>query len=80
MCSSTGRRTTEWSTNGDGDTGYVKIALVCEARLGAIEMWTRPMSDDTAQIYKFALTTNSGHVLGRLSCRTRANPTASVST
>ncbi len=59
-----GQRTTEWSTDGDGDGGFVEIALAREARLGAVEVWTRSMSNDTAQIYKFTLTTDSGVVLG----------------
>ncbi len=59
-----GRRTTAWSTNGDGDAGFVEIALAREARLGAVEVWTRTMSNNTAQIYKFTLTTDSGEVLG----------------
>ena len=59
-----GRRTTEWSTNGDGDAGFVEIALAREARLGAVEVWTRTMSNNTAQIYKFTLTTDRGEVLG----------------
>jgi hypothetical protein len=59
-----GKRTTAWSTNGDGDAGFVEIALAREARLGAVEVWTRTMSNNTAQIYKFTLTTDSGEVLG----------------
>ena len=59
-----GRRTTEWSSNGDGDGGFVEIALAREARLGAVEVWTRSMSNNTAQIFKFTLTTDSGEVLG----------------
>jgi len=59
-----GRRTTEWSSNGDGDSGFVEIALAREARIGAVEVWTRSMSNNTAQIFKFTLTTDSGEVLG----------------
>lgn len=59
-----GKRTTEWSTNGDGDGGYLEIALAREARLGAVEVWTRSMSNNTAQIFKFTLTTDRGEVLG----------------
>lgn len=59
-----GRRTTEWSTDGDGDGGFVEIALAREARLAAIEVWTRSMSNNTAQIFKFTLTTDKGEVLG----------------
>lgn len=59
-----GRRTTEWSSDGDGDGGFVEIALARETRLGAVEVWTRSMSNNTAQIYKFTLTTDRGEVLG----------------
>lgn len=59
-----GRRTTEWSTDDDGDGGYVEIALAREARLAAIEVWTRSMSNNTAQIFKFTITTDKGEVLG----------------
>jgi len=51
-----GRRTTEWSSNGDGDAGFIEIALAREFRLGAVEVWTRSMSNDTAQIFKFPST------------------------
>jgi hypothetical protein len=59
-----GQRTTAWSTNGDGDAGFVEIALAREAQIGEVEVWTRTMSNNTAQIYKFTLTTDSGEVLG----------------
>ena len=59
-----GRRTTEWSTDDDGDGGYVEIALAREARLAAIEVWSRSMSNNTAQIFKFTITTDKGEVLG----------------
>ena len=59
-----GRRNTEWSSNGDGDGGFVEIALAREARLGVVEVWTRSMSNNTAQIFKFTLTTDKGEVLG----------------
>lgn len=59
-----GRRTTEWSTDDDGDGGYVEIALAREAKLAAIEVWTRSMSNNTAQIFKFTITTDKGEVLG----------------
>lgn len=59
-----GRRNTEWSSNGDGDGGFVEIALAREARLGVVEVWTRSMSNNTAQIFKFTLPTDKGEVLG----------------
>jgi hypothetical protein len=69
-----GRRTTEWSSNGDGDGGFVEIALSREARLGAVEVWTRSMSNNTAQIFKFTLTTDKGEVLGPYELPDAAKP------
>ncbi len=69
-----GQRTTAWSTNGDGDAGFVEIALAREAQLGAVEVWTRTMSNNTAQIYKFTLTTDRGEVLGPFELPDAAKP------
>lgn len=69
-----GRRTTEWSSNGDGDGGFVEIALAREARLGAVEVWTRSMSNNTAQIFKFTLTTDKGEMLGPYELPDAAKP------
>ncbi len=69
-----GSRTTEWSSNGDGDGGFVEIALAREARLGAVEVWTRSMSNNTARIFKFTLTTDSGEVLGPFELPDAAKP------
>ena len=69
-----GSRTTEWSSNGDGDGGFVEIALAREARLGAVEVWTRSMSNNTARIFKFTLTTDKGEVLGPFELPDAAKP------
>ena len=38
--------------------------LAQAAHLQAVEVWTRTMSNNTAQIYSFSLTTDTGEVLG----------------
>ena len=59
-----GQRTTAWSTDGDGDAGFIEVELAREARLGEVEVWSRSMSDGTARILSFTLTTDGGEVLG----------------
>ncbi len=59
-----GNRSTEWSSNGDGDNAFIEIALAKKSRINAIEVWTRSMSNNTAQIFKFTVTTDGGEVLG----------------
>lgn len=59
-----GHRGTEWSSDGDGNDAFVEIQLAQQAHLDAVEVWTRSMSDNTAQIFKFTLTTDTGEVLG----------------
>lgn len=59
-----GQRGTAWSSNGDGDAAFLEIELAQPTRLQAIEAWTRVMSDGTAQVFAFTLTTDSGDVLG----------------
>jgi hypothetical protein len=59
-----GQRGTAWSSNGDGDDAFIEIELAQPSQLRAIEVWTRSMSDGTAQIFAFTLTTDSGQVLG----------------
>ncbi len=59
-----GNRATEWSSNGDGDNAFIEIALAKKSRINAIEVWTRSMSNNTAQIFKFTVTTDGGEVLG----------------
>jgi hypothetical protein len=59
-----GQRSTVWSSNGDGNDAYIEIELAQPAQLYAVEVWTRSMSDGTAQIFAFTLTTDAGDVLG----------------
>ena len=55
---------TEWSSNGDGDDAFIEIELVERANVQTVEVWTRAMSDGTAEIFSFTLTTDSGENLG----------------
>jgi hypothetical protein len=59
-----GNRGTAWSSNGDGDDAFVQIEMAQPAQVYAVEVWTRSMSDGTAQVLAFTLTTDSGEVLG----------------
>lgn len=59
-----GNRGTAWSSSGDGNDAFLEIELAQPAKVYAVEVWTRSMSDGTAQIFDFTLTTDAGEVLG----------------
>jgi len=59
-----GNRGTAWSSNGDGNDAFIEVELAEPAQVHAVEVWTRSMSDGTAQILAFTLTTDTGDVLG----------------
>ncbi|MHA1567801.1 MAG: discoidin domain-containing protein [Alphaproteobacteria bacterium] len=59
-----GDRTTAWSSAGDGDDGFIEITLGEETAIGDVSVWTRTMSNGTAQIFKFTITTDQGEVFG----------------
>ena len=59
-----GSRSTAWSSSGDGDGAFIQVELADRAEVKQVEVWTRSMSDGTAQILRFTLTTDRGHVLG----------------
>jgi hypothetical protein len=59
-----GNRGTAWSSDGDGNEAFIEFQLAQPVNLYAIEVWTRTMSNNTAQIISFTLTTNDGTVLG----------------
>lgn len=47
---------TAWSSNGDGDNAYIEIQLAEPAQPTSVEVWTRFMTNNTAQIFEFTLT------------------------
>ncbi len=55
---------TAWSSAGDGDEAFIEIELAGPARLHAIEVWTRSMSNNTAQIFSFTITTDVDETIG----------------
>ena len=59
-----GNRSTAWSSSGDGDGAFIEIELAEQVHVNEVSVWTRSMSDGTAQILKFTLTNDRGKVLG----------------
>jgi hypothetical protein len=59
-----GNGRTAWSSAGDGDAAFVEFELAAPARITKIEFWTRTMSNDTAQIFRFQVVTDRGETLG----------------
>jgi hypothetical protein len=57
-----GNRGTAWSSDGDGNDAFIEIEFMQRAEIAAIEVWSRSMSDGTAQILAFSLTTDDGEV------------------
>jgi hypothetical protein len=62
--SADGKSNTEWSSHGDSDDAGIEIEMDRTYDEHAIGFWTRAMSDDTAQIFSFAVTTDDGKTLG----------------
>ncbi len=59
-----GSQNSAWSSAGDGDAAFVEVQLAQRASIQEVEFWTRAMSNDTAQIFEFTVTTDSGDVYG----------------
>lgn len=55
-----GNPATAWSSNGDGNDAFIEVQLSEPSVPHAVEVWTRTMSNGTAQISTFTLTSNSG--------------------
>lgn len=55
---------TAWSSNGDGDDAYIVVALVEPVHISRLRVHTRSMSNGTAQIFSFTVTTDSGESFG----------------
>ncbi len=55
---------TAWSTDGDGDDAWIEVELAERSRITRVEFWTRFMTDGTAQITSFTITTDDGDVYG----------------
>lgn len=55
---------TAWSTASDGNDAFVEVALGQRSQINEISFWTRTMSNNTAQIFSFTITTETGEVFG----------------
>ena len=58
---------TAWSSDGDGNEAWVEIELGQRSHITRIEFWTRFMTNGTAQIFEFTVTTDDGDVYGPFS-------------
>ena len=58
-----GSNATAWSSNNEGDNAFIEIALVESKQIETIEVFSRSMTDGTAKILTFTITTDSGEVL-----------------
>jgi hypothetical protein len=69
-----GDTSTEWSTSGDGDDGFITIDLGADRQLTGVEFVTRAMADGTARTETFTVTVDDGAVLGPFPAGTVADP------
>ena len=53
-----------WSSDGDGDDAYILIEMAQPVHVTQLRVFTRSMSNGTAQIFSFTVTTDSGEVFG----------------
>ncbi|MGB0388638.1 MAG: hypothetical protein ACPGWR_27775 [Ardenticatenaceae bacterium] len=53
-----------WSSAGDGNEAFIEVRLAEAGTPHAVEVWSRSMSDGSAQMTQFRLTTNTGQQLG----------------
>jgi hypothetical protein len=59
-----GQPNTEWSSDGDGDDVWIEIELPQTYDVHTVGFWTRTMSNNTAQIFRFTVTTDQGETFG----------------
>lgn len=55
---------TAWSSNGDGNDAWIEVGLIEEGMPHAIEVWSRFMTNGTAQIFEFTVTTDKNETFG----------------
>ena len=55
---------TAWSSDGDGDEAFITVQLAQPVAITSMAVQTRFMTNDTAQIFSFTVTTDRGEVLG----------------
>ena len=55
---------TAWSSNGDGSDAYLVLDFGKPVEIEWVKVWTRTMSDGTAQMTSFKITTDKGESFG----------------
>ncbi len=58
------RQNTQWSSNGDGNDAWIEIELSGDYDISEIGFWSRTMSNNTATIFTFSVTTDRGETYG----------------
>lgn len=53
-----------WSSAGDGDDAWIEVRLAQRSRVDRVAFWSRSMTDGTAQVYEFTVTTDTGETYG----------------
>jgi F5/8 type C domain len=69
-----GDTSTEWSTSGDGDDGFITIDLSAEHDVTGVEFVTRSMADGTARTTSFMVRVDDGEPVGPFDASTVAEP------
>lgn len=69
-----GRSGSAWSSDGDGDEAFIEFELEQPVRLRTLHVHTRSMPDDTAQIFTFTVTSDSGERLGPFELQDASQP------
>ena len=59
-----GKQSSEWSSAGDGDDAFITIQFAQPIQLSSLAAMTRSMTNDTAQIFSFTVTTETGETFG----------------
>jgi len=59
-----GSRSSAWSSDSDGDNAFIEIGFAKSVKTRYIKVWTRTMSNNTAQIFSFNISNDKGEVFG----------------
>ena len=73
-----GTTSTEWSTKGDGDRGFITLDLGAVTDVTSVEFLTRSMADGSAITNRYTITADDGEPLGPFPAGTVAKPRPSA--
>jgi hypothetical protein len=69
-----GDPSTDWSTDGDGDEGFITIDLGSPQEIAAVEFITRSMADGSAITEEFTVTVDDGEMVGPFPAGSPSDP------